>query len=75
MYTGLFGWEIASDANGSATIANGGRVQGGIREPREIAVSDEATRWLPYFKVESVEGGSFALLREREGATFGVREA
>jgi len=59
-----------SDANGSATIANGGRVQGVIRELRETAVSDEATRWLPYFEIESVAGGSFALLRDREGATL-----
>jgi predicted enzyme related to lactoylglutathione lyase len=73
-YTDLFGWGIAQDENGYATISNGGLTQGGIREAPAAAAA-EATRWLPYFRVESVDGGPCALLRDRQGATFGVREA
>jgi predicted enzyme related to lactoylglutathione lyase len=74
-YADLFGWRIEADANGAATIANGGQLQGGIRELPEGAAGTQPARWLPYFKVASLSGAASALLRDREGATFGVRDA
>jgi uncharacterized protein len=74
-YADLFGWRIAPDANRGAAIANRGHVQGGIRELPSGSAGLEPARWLPYFKVASLNGADSALLRDREGATFGVRDA
>ena len=74
-YADLFGWEIALGDNGGATIRTADRVQGGMHELPADAARDEPTRWLPYFAAESVAGGPTALVRDREGATFGLREA
>jgi uncharacterized protein len=74
-YRDLFGWHIVSGDDGGATIRTADCVQGGMRELADDATGNEPTRWLPYFAAESLAGGPAALLRDREGATFGLREA
>jgi uncharacterized protein len=74
-YADLFGWQIMPGDNGGATIRTADRVQGGMRELPDDTARDEPTRWLPYFAAESLAGGPTALVRDREGATFGLREA
>jgi uncharacterized protein len=74
-YSDLFGWDVSSDENGGATVRHLGRSQAGIRELRASAAEDEHARWLPYFRVATVDGESPVLLRDREGATFGLCEA
>lgn len=74
-YAELFGWRIVPTENGGATIRTADRLQGGMRDLTAEAARSERTRWLPYFAAESLAGGPTALLRDREGATFGLREA
>jgi uncharacterized protein len=74
-YSDLFGWRIVLGDDGGATIRTAHLVEGGMRGLAEDAIRDEPTRWLPYFAAESLAGGPAALLRDREGAAFGLRES
>jgi predicted enzyme related to lactoylglutathione lyase len=73
-YSDLFGWQIVLGDDGGSTIRTAARVEGGMRELAEDATRNEPTRWLPYFAAESLAGGPAALLRDREGAAFGLRK-
>jgi predicted enzyme related to lactoylglutathione lyase len=74
-YAELFGWQVEPGDDGGAKIRAAGDVQAGMHEPPKEAAGREPTRWIPYFAAESLAGGPAALLRDREGATFGLREA
>ena len=74
-YADLFGWQVVPGDDGGARIRAAGDVQAGMHEPPKEAAGSEPTCWIPYFAAESLAGGPAALLRDREGATFGLREA
>ena len=60
----LLGWRYETDASGYASIKNGGRLNGGIREQTEQERGGPPN-WLPYFTVENVDDA--ALQAERLG--------
>ncbi|HWI32573.1 MAG TPA: VOC family protein [Microbacterium sp.] len=50
----LLGWQYETDESGYASIRNGGRLNGGVREQVEQG-RGIPPNWLPYFTVENVD--------------------
>jgi uncharacterized protein len=53
-FAGLLGWHYETDESGYASIRNGGRLNGGVREQTEEERGIPPS-WLPYFTVEKVD--------------------
>jgi predicted enzyme related to lactoylglutathione lyase len=53
-FAGLLGWQYETDESGYASIRNGGRLNGGVREQTEQE-RGIPPNWLPYFTVENVD--------------------
>jgi predicted enzyme related to lactoylglutathione lyase len=54
----LLGWQYETDHGGYASIKNGGRLKGGIREQTQQE-RGIPPNWLPYFTVENVDDAAF----------------